>query len=284
MRTTQHPKILLIILGLFLSSSSSADESLHDHALVYQAVHDFIGSQLTEYDIQEIDSRLRLQSCPEKLSVRFPFTSNSTVEVVCPGNNGWKIFLKIITPNSPNSSITSQLPPSAQKKLDRLEAQLLRRANELAQKEEALAKQEELRQKALEEKENQIDETTTAVVASKTLQRGIPIRPGDLELEAFPSNRVKPGHFSEPQDLFGMEPTQTISRGAMISNSMVRPPTLISKGDLVTVVYSKNGLNVSNEGVALESGGLGSKISVFLNESNKTVSGTIADKGVVNLP
>lgn len=245
---SKHLKIQLILLGLFFSSPPYADETLHDHALVYQAIHDFIGNQATEYDIQEIDDRLRLQSCPEDLSVRFPFSSNTTVEVACPGKNGWKIYLKIIMADRPN------------------------------------AKQEELRKKALEEQESQIDATTTAVVASKTLQRGIPIRPGDVELEAFPSNRVKPGHFSEPQDLFGMEPTQTISRGAMISNSMIRPPTLISKGDLVTVVYSKNGLNVSNEGVALESGGLGSKISVFLNESNKTVTGTIADKGVVNLP
>jgi flagella basal body P-ring formation protein FlgA len=249
LQVLKYSKASVFLGGLFFLSSTVAKETLHDHALVYEAVHNFIAGQISEYGIQEIDDRLRLQSCAGGLSVRFPFASNTTVEVSCPDENGWKIYLKITTPDASSIRSEKQSPSD-------VDANKTKKANE----------------------------SIAAVVATKTLQRGIPILPGDLELEMFPNNRIKPSHFLEPQDLFGMEPTQTISRGSLITNSMVRPPMLIRKGDLVTVIYSRNGLSVSNEGEALEPGGLGGKISILLKESERIVTGTIADKGVVNLP
>jgi flagella basal body P-ring formation protein FlgA len=245
---------LLFASCLLVPSTNLLANTTHDHDDIYQAIREFIDIQKipSAYEIQEIDPRLRLESCPNPLSVRFPFSTNSTVEVSCPSADGWKIYLKLKIQDSNNiRNGTSNHSETAQ---------------------------------GIDKNSAPEPEMTSAVVASKTLQRGIPIRPGDLELEAFPSNRIKPGHFSEPQDLFGMEPTQTISRGSLISNNMVRPPTLIHKGDLVTVIFSRNGLNVSNEGEALDSGGRGSKVSVYLKESDKTVNGIVTDKGVVSLP
>jgi flagella basal body P-ring formation protein FlgA len=246
---------LIFVSCLLLPSINLlASNTTHDHDDIYQAIRSFIEThdRSMVYEIQVIDPRLRLEPCANPLSVRFPFSTNSTVEVSCPSSDGWKIYLKLKIQESTNiRNGTSDYSETTQE---------------------------------IDKNSAPEPEMTSAVIAAKTLQRGIPIRPGDLELDVFTVNRIKPGHFSEPQDLFGMEPTQTISRGSLISNSMVRPPTLIHKGDLVTVIFSKNGLNVSNEGEALDSGGRGSKVSVYLKESNKTVTGVVSDKGVVNLP
>ncbi len=226
---------------LLCFNSATASEIQH-HDEIYSAVKEFAG----DVTIQEIDPRLRLKPCSDILSVRYPFSTETTVEVKCTGDTRWKIFLTISkTTSEPN------IRPTAKETL--------------AYKPSPI-------------------ELTNGVVTKRTLQRGIPIRASDIELKSFPSNRLQSGHVKNLNHPIGMEPSQTIPKGALISINMLRPPVLVRKGDAVSIIFERNGISVTNEGIALENGGLREKIKIQLPDTKKILSATIQSTGVVKIP
>ena len=57
----------------------------------------------------------------------------------------------------------------------------------------------------------------------------------------------------------------------------------MKKGDAVTLVYQRGGIQVSNEALALESGVLNKKIDVQIPETGKVVSAIVTEAGVVTV-
>jgi len=229
-----------IFFALCFNLSNANEIQSHDE--IHRAVKEFAGN----VTIQEVDPRLRLEPCSDDLSVRYPFSSETTVEVKCTSEKGWKIFLTISKPSAePN------INPIAEETHTNSTASL---------------------------------ELIDAVVTKRVLQKGIPIRASDIEHESFPSNRVKPGHIKSLKYPIGMEPSQTIPKGALLSINMLRPPVMVRKGDVVSIIFERNGLRVTNEGVALENGGLREKIKIQLPDTQKILSATIQSAGVVKIP
>ena len=232
--------LLLLFFSLCFNQTIASERQHHDE--IHNAVKEFAG----DVTIQEIDPRLRLEPCTGDLSVRYPFSTETTVEVKCTADKGWKIFLTISKPTSepnirPTAKETQAYTPSS-------------------------------------------IELINGVVTKRTLQRGIPIRASDIEHQSFPSNRLKSGHVKSLSYPIGMEPSQTIPKGALISINMLRPPVLVRKGDAVSIIFERNGISVTNEGIALENGGLREKIKIQLPDTKKILSGTIQSAGVVKIP
>jgi len=232
--------LLLLFFLLCFNPTIASERQQHDE--IHNAIIEFAG----DVTIQEIDPRLRLEPCTGNLSVRYPFSTETTVEVKCTADKGWKIFLTISKPTSepnirPTAKETQAYTPSS-------------------------------------------IELINGVVTKRTLQRGIPIRASDIELKSFPSNRLKSGHVKSLSYPIGMEPSQTIPKGALISINMLRPPVLVRKGDAVSIIFERNGISVTNEGIALENGGLREKIKIQLPDTKKILSATIQSAGVVKIP
>ena len=233
LESTGKPLLWLFVLLCFNSVIAS---ELQSHDEIHLAVKKFAG----DVAIQEVDPRLRLKKCDEILEVRHPFSTETTVEVRCPEEAGWKLFLTI----SPKSIMPEYS----------------------------------------EEPVKSTIETSKGIIAKRRLQRGIKILASDVESKAFPNNRLKIGHFSNFDGVIGMEPNQTIPKGALISSNMLRPPILVRKGDAVSIVFERNGLSVVNEGIALENGGLREKINIQLPDTEKILSATVQSPGVVKIP
>jgi len=228
-------KPLLWLFALIFFNAVLASE-LQNHDEIHRAVKDFAG----DVTIQEVDPRLRLKKCDAILEVRYPFSTETTVEVLCPEEASWKLFLTV--------SPKSLMPLHSEAPI------------------------------------NSTTETSNGIIAKRRLQRGVKILAGDVESKAFPSNRLKMGHFSNFDGVIGMEPNQTIPKGALISSNMLRPPILVRKGDTVSIVFEGNGISVINEGIALENGGLREKIKIQLPDTKKILSATIQTSGVVKIP
>jgi len=246
--TKQNPKLkdrlskLVVWLFFLLCFNPTIASEIQQHDEIHSAIKEFAG----DVTIQEIDPRLRLEPCTGNLSVRYPFSTETTVEVKCTADKGWKIFLTISKPTSepnirPTVKETQAYTPSS-------------------------------------------IELINGVVTKRTLQRGIPIRASDIEIKPFSSNRLKSGHVKSLSYPIGMEPSQTIPKGALISINMLRPPVLVRKGDAVSIIFERNGISVTNEGIALENGGLREKIKIQLPDTKKILSGTIQSAGVVKIP
>lgn len=232
--------LLLLFFLLCFNPTIASERQQHDE--IHNAIKEFAG----DVTIQEIDPRLRLEPCTGNLSVRYPFSTETTVEVKCTADKGWKIFLTISKPTSepnirPTAKETQAYTPSS-------------------------------------------IELINGVVTKRTLQRGIPIRASDIELQSFPSNRLKSGHVKSLSYPIGMEPSQTIPKGALISINMLRPPVLVRKGDAVSIIFERNGISVTNEGIALENGGLREKIKIQLPDTKKILTATVQSAGVVKIP
>ena len=64
---------------------------LQSHDEIHLSIKKFAGNVA----IQKVDPRLRLNKCNASLEVRYPFSTETTVEVRCPEEAGWKLFLTI---------------------------------------------------------------------------------------------------------------------------------------------------------------------------------------------
>ena len=234
--------LLTLTLALFARQSVGVENTVHDD--VISAIKSFSGSQT---QISPIDPRLQLKKCASALQVRFPFTSEKTVEVQCPDTPGWKIYLSVtntaqsINDNAPKTVVKTPNKPTSE------------------------------------------TSSVSAVTTSGIIRRGMAIKASDLSVKTFPSHRINEGHFKKPSELIGFEATQTIPKGALISLNMVRQPSIIKKGATVTIIYDQNGIFVSNEGVALKDAGIRQSVDVYIPKTNKTVTGVVDKLGRVKI-
>ena len=90
-------------------------------------------------------------------------------------------------------------------------------------------------------------------------------------------------HITNADEIIGMETRRPLRANLPIRKADVTAPVLIKKGALVTVAYIAEGLRLSHQGVALNSGGEGDFISVQNIQSERTLKGIIAGTNLVRI-
>ncbi len=113
------------------------------------------------------------------------------------------------------------------------------------------------------------------VVAVRTIPAQSIIGPDDIALRAMDV----PGGIDDPQLIIGME-----ARVALYANRPVRPadvgfPATISRNQIITLVFQRDGLLISTEGRALDRAGPGDLIRVMNLASRNTVTARIGADG-----
>lgn len=108
-----------------------------------------------------------------------------------------------------------------------------------------------------------IDEPERVVVATRSLHRGAVIREGDVTLVARThARRGTQNGFASIDSVLGMELTRAVAADRPITDSMIRRPRLVQRGDIVTVHSLGQGVRVSLEARAVEDGSAGDLIRV----------------------
>jgi flagella basal body P-ring formation protein FlgA len=69
--------------------------------------------------------------------------------------------------------------------------------------------------------------------------------------------------------------------GTPLTTLIVEETPLVRRGDVVTLVYVRNGLSIRMEAVAQSSGAYGEEVEVRSSASRQTVTGIVTDEGVV---
>ena len=90
-----------------------------------------------------------------------------------------------------------------------------------------------------------------------------------------------PGVFSDPNNVVGLEARISIYPGRPIRLNDVGAPALIDRNQIVTLIYSGNGLSISTEGRSLSRAGAGERARVMNLSSRTTVSGIVMDDGTI---
>ena len=108
-------------------------------------------------------------------------------------------------------------------------------------------------------------------VPSQNIQKGEVIAPEMLKQITVRQNRIKPSFVTDKERLAGKEAKIVMDRD--IGNQV-----LIKKGDVVTVVYRTDKMQITAKVEALGDGGKGDKIEMLNPKSKKTLFGRVIDK------
>ncbi|MCV6605880.1 MAG: flagellar basal body P-ring formation chaperone FlgA [Porticoccaceae bacterium] len=127
--------------------------------------------------------------------------------------------------------------------------------------------------------------TVTAYAAVATanhpLQRGALLIAEDFSMVQQSLHQVPAGYLDNRQELIGKQLTRTVAAGKTLTRNMLKSPTLVKRGQQVTLIAQQRNFEVRMSGKALANGAAGDRIRVENLSSRKIVEGTIDAQGAV---
>jgi flagella basal body P-ring formation protein FlgA len=119
-----------------------------------------------------------------------------------------------------------------------------------------------------------------AVVLKRDISRGDIIAESDVELIKTDITAER-GVYTSLEDVNGMEAKKRLRTGAVLSETDIRAPYAVERGDKVTVEIRKRGILLRTDGTARESGSVGEKIKIYVDMTKATISCRIVDSATV---
>ncbi|MEZ5839599.1 MAG: flagellar basal body P-ring formation chaperone FlgA [Hyphomicrobiales bacterium] len=120
-------------------------------------------------------------------------------------------------------------------------------------------------------------------VLTRSLSRGDVIRQGDIKFDRVPRNRLPREATAEIGAVVGMAARRPIAAGAPLKAEDFRAPLLVQRNDIVTIIFSINGMSLTARGQVLDAGGKGDLVSVRNVQSKKILQAEVTGAGVVEV-
>ncbi len=117
------------------------------------------------------------------------------------------------------------------------------------------------------------------VVATQIIRANTIITPGKIGLKKGSMQ----GAFDDPAHVLGQEARKSLYPGRPIKPGDVGAPALVDRNQIVSLVFSGNGLIIETEGRALDRAGAGEALRVMNMGSRQTVTGTVMPDGSVRV-
>jgi len=108
------------------------------------------------------------------------------------------------------------------------------------------------------------------VVVRHSLPRGVLVRRADVELRHDADASAIAAVFHDLESVVGMETTQSVPEGRLLSGDMVRPPLWVRRGEVVTVYARAAGIRVRTQARARDDGSRGELVAVESLNDRKT--------------
>jgi flagella basal body P-ring formation protein FlgA len=120
-------------------------------------------------------------------------------------------------------------------------------------------------------------------VPAHRLQRGEIIRDSDLDYISVPQEKVGRTVLLDKSRIIGKEVRRHLTNGRPIRTGDIRPPVIVEKGALVTIILKTSRMRISARGKALEDGAAGETVRVLNTRSSQTIQGVVASRNRVVL-
>lgn len=120
-------------------------------------------------------------------------------------------------------------------------------------------------------------------VLSSNIRRGDIVDVNDVHLEKITMNVASNGPPLRLDDVIGKESRRSLRAGNPIRTNDIKEPTLVSRNDLVSIIYEQGSLRLSAQGRALENGARGEVVSVLNAQSKQVVRAKVNNYGQVNV-
>ena len=121
------------------------------------------------------------------------------------------------------------------------------------------------------------------IQTASPLTKGHIIRKNDLQAVEEDLSRIKYGYFTSKEHLIGKQLKRRLPQNRIIKANYVKAPTLVKRGELVSIVAENAGYSVKMTGTAMNNGAKGERIQVKNSSSKRIVEGIIKEAGVVSI-
>lgn len=117
--------------------------------------------------------------------------------------------------------------------------------------------------------------TVEVTVPAWAIPRGAVIGEADLERRWLPSGALHADSARDPAELVGREARRALAAGRVVRAGDLAAPRLVARGEAVTMVYARGGLEVNALGRALDHGSVGAVVRVANATSDLVREGVV---------
>ena len=118
---------------------------------------------------------------------------------------------------------------------------------------------------------------------AEPLPRGHILGKHDLVSIESDLSQLRSGYYTRAEQLVGQQLKRRLAQHKVIKVNYVKPPTLIKRGEIVSIVAKNTGYSVKMSGTALMNGVRGERIRVKNLSSKRIIEGTVKAAGVVSI-
>jgi flagella basal body P-ring formation protein FlgA len=126
-------------------------------------------------------------------------------------------------------------------------------------------------------------ELVDVAVVNRPLARGDTVKDSDVSLERRPRETVPPDALFDGTALAGRVARRAFAAGALVRNGDLARPEMVTRGDVVTVVYEAPGMMLTMRAKAADAGALGDTVSITNPQSKKALQAVVIGPGKVSV-
>jgi flagella basal body P-ring formation protein FlgA len=117
----------------------------------------------------------------------------------------------------------------------------------------------------------------------RPINRGEILTAGDVVVEVMPSNRIVRNAMTSLDDVVGNQAIRNMGIGRVVTTSAINKPTLVKKGDQVTIIAQSGAMKITAPGIVRQKGFKNSLVKVLNIQTQKTVFGMVQDAKTVKV-
>jgi len=129
----------------------------------------------------------------------------------------------------------------------------------------------------------QIQLYTNVIQTVEPLDRGHILQKSDLVATEIEISRLNNGYFTDMKSLLGKQLKRRLPQNKVVKPNYVKSPTLVKRGELVSIIAKNTGYSVKMTGTAMMSGARGDRIRVKNTSSKRIVEGTVLQAGIIGI-
>lgn len=118
-------------------------------------------------------------------------------------------------------------------------------------------------------------------VASRNLARGEEITAADVQISLVDSRTLRQGQLDRIEDIVGKAVRRPLREGEVFRQAQLELPTLVRRGDIVSIVNQSGPIAVTSTGTALAAGRTGDRIRIKNNQSDRVINAKVTGVGQV---
>ncbi len=119
------------------------------------------------------------------------------------------------------------------------------------------------------------------LISTAPIKSGAPFTAENLKYETRDIASSDGNLFSHKEELIGMVASKFIPAGRVITRSDSKKAPLVTRGDMVRILYNRGALSLRVDGVARQDGATGEKIKIMNIDTRKIIYATIVDSTTV---